>query len=356
VGWVSIDEFENLFGSLDGARILVPSTRRSFLGVTVINRLLGRFAPFRTFTGRGELLLVVAHSPSDLDMLASIPDARRRFRHIAGYVIDSYFTEDFGNYTRRYDHIFSSTEEGATVVREKFGVPSSVLRQGFDCLNWASVNSNRSIDLMGFGRQPASYHHSFQRAFHVEHSNVLYLHSPIGTKSGPAVWDERPMMLKLLQNCKTSLAFNLSVDPISGRPGASNFVTNRWLESLGTGCVVLGKRPQGEMADEMLCWPHATIELPNDPVDAPGIVREVLSDRAFLTATRARNVLEMCRRHDWRFRMRVIYQHFGISLPESLKEELAALERLSDDLEQSEQPNARNSAFSGPCGNQATQN
>jgi hypothetical protein len=264
--------------------------------------------------------------------LSSLVDSRKRFRKIAGYVIDSYFTEGFDSSVISYDHIFTTTQEGADLVRAKFSVSSSVLRQGFDCLTWASVDPARSIDLIGFGRQPASYHREFQRSFHSGHSNILYLHSPIGAKVGSAVWEERPMMLKLLQRSKMSLAFHLLVEPEEARPRAANFVTSRWFESLAAGCIVVGKRPLGEMAAEMFDWPNALIELPDAPSVAADLIKSLAGDVKFLRETRTRNVIEMCRRHDWRSRIRDIYERFQLSLPESLKVEIIALEELASKM------------------------
>jgi hypothetical protein len=334
-GWVAIDEFEDLFQRLCGFRILCPDHRTLLHGPLgkVQRRLLGRFHRLTDADANAELLLVVARTPSDLGMLYSLAGARKRFRKIAGYVIDSYFTEGFESSVLSYDHIFSTTKEGADLVRAKFGVSSSVLRQGFDCLTWASIDPNRSIDLIGFGRQPTSYHREFQRSFHASNSNILYLHSPIGAKAGSAVWEERPMMLKLLQRSKMSLAFHLLVEPDEARPRAENFVTSRWFESLAAGCIVIGKRPLGEMAAEMFDWPNALIELPDAPSAAADLIQSLAGDAKFLRETRTRNVIEMCRRHDWRYRIRDIYEHFHLSLPESLKMEIIALEELATQMD-----------------------
>jgi hypothetical protein len=140
-------------------------------------------------------------------------------------------------------------------------------------------------------------------------------------------------MLKLLQRAKISLAFHLDVEPYRARPRASGFVTSRWFESLASGCVVAGKRPLGAMAQEMFDWPGSTIELPDDPQKAAETIEELAANSVLLKAVRARNVVEMCRRHDWRYRIRDIYQHFGLRLPGPLTEELAALEQLTTRLE-----------------------
>ena len=329
-GWIAVDEFEDLFQRFSGAQIVCAQHRsiRTAVGRTE-SRLFGPFLRLDEPVA-GELLLVVAREPSDLRMVRALPNARKRFRKIVGYVIDSYFAEAFERSAKHYDHIFSTTEEGAELLREKYGVSSSVLRQGFDCLRWADTEADRSIDVIGFGRQPDTYHRQFQAAFHTSKSRVLYLHSPIGTRTGVDVYIERPMVLKLLQRSKISLAFHMMVEPVGQRPRAAGFVTSRWLESLGTGCIVVGRRPPGAMAKDMFPWPDALIDVPDEPSRAVEFITSLLSEPNFLTETRARNVAEMCRRHDWRYRIRDIYEHLGMALPESLKSEIAALEMLTD--------------------------
>jgi hypothetical protein len=329
-GWVAIDEFEDLLSLLGNINIFNPAPRRVLrhpFGI-IQNRLLGPYHRLNEIHTGTELLLVIARTPSDLRMVKSIRDVGKNTRNIAGYVIDSYFTEGFESSVKEYDHIFCTTEEGAETVRKKFGVSSSILRQGFDCLNWASDDPARCIDLVGFGRQPSSYHREFQRAFHTHRSQLLYLHSPIGAIAGSAVRDERPMMLKLLQRSKISLAFHLLVEAQNDRPRAATFVTTRWLESLATGCVVVGKRPIGQMATEMLGWPNSSIELPDSPAEAVEAIKGIASDADFLGRTRAQNVSQMCRRHDWRYRIRDIYDHFHMEIPQRLKMELLELEGL----------------------------
>jgi glycosyl transferase family 1 len=324
-GWVAIDEFEDLFRRFSGGRIVCAEHRsiRTVIGRTK-SRVFGPFLKVDEQDG-GELLLVVAREPSDLRMIRALPNARKRFRRIVGYVIDSYFAEAFERSASHYDHVFSTTEEGAELLRSRYGVSSSVLRQGFDCLRWANAEADRSIDVIGFGRQPESYHRRFQAAFHTCDSKVLYLHSPIGTRTGADVYTERPMMLKLLQRAKISLAFHLLVEPVGQRPRAASFVTSRWLESLGAGCLVVGKKPPGVMAQDMFPWPNALIDLPDDPSRAVEFITSLLSEPNFISETRSRNVAEMCRRHDWRYRIRDIYQELQLPLPDSLKLELQAL-------------------------------
>jgi hypothetical protein len=325
VGWVAIDEFEDLFAEIGGARVVVPKHRPSLphWAARVRNRLVSDVS-VHSDLGSGELLFVVARTPSDLQVVRTLNAQRRRFRHVVGYVIDAYFQPGFGSATKHYDHIFTTTAEGAEFVRKRFGVPSSVLYQGFDCLRWGSVNDERAVDLLGYGRQPASYHQAFRAAFHRQESPLLYLHSPIGSMDGPAVWTERAMLLKLMQRTKLALAFHMMVEPQGSRPKSASFVTSRWFEQLTAGCVVVGKRPS--MAPELFPWPDATLELPDSPAAAVDFVTTLATDARFLTAARRRNVLEMYRRHDWRYRIRDVFRHFDLPLPDRLQAELAELD------------------------------
>jgi hypothetical protein len=334
VGWVCIDEFEDLFAELGGATIIAPHIRPRLPRALskVRDRVWSDVSVGVQDELEGELLLIVARTPSDLQALRAIKDWRTRFRYVAGYVIDSYFFGGYGAATRQFDHIFTATRDGADFVRKTFGVPTSVLRQGFDCLRWHSTSADRSIDLIGFGRQPPSFHAHFQQEFHRDDSPLLYLHSPIGTTQGPQVRVERAMMLKLIQRSKLALAFHLLVEPQGSRPKAM-FVTNRWLESLAMGCIVIGKRPVGEMADEMLAWPDATIELPDGPAAAAEVIKELASNASYLSTTRDRNVRHMCAQHDWRYRISDVLTHFGLPTPPRLKTELDALAAKRDGLQ-----------------------
>jgi hypothetical protein len=332
VGWVAIDEFEDLLSDLCDTKIIQAGRRaNSNIISKVRNAYLGKFE-VEDCDIKGELLLIVARKPSDLSVIRNLGDVKQRFRYITGYVIDSYFTEDFTADVKEFDHVFCTTEAAVETVVH-LGGKSSVLRQGFDCLTWACSEDLRGIDLLGFGRQPPTYHRAFQQAFHRDTSNLLYLHSPIGAVSGIAVWQERPMMLKLMQRSKLSLAFHLLVEPQGNRPRSPDFVTSRWFESLTCGCLVVGRRPPGAMADDMLSWPGVTIDLPNNPYEAVEQIVQLASDVNCLQSVRARNVIEMSRRHDWRYRVRDIYSHFGLQLPQKLQDDLAKLQALVVKLE-----------------------
>lgn len=334
VGWVALDEFEDILVQACNGQLLAPYGPRS--RVTALGRLVSRLRPAarpRPQRPEADLLLVVARMPQDLRLLESVPNWRGRFRQVAAFILDSFCLDSYPSPSRFFDHIFVTTESGAELVRSRFGVPCSIVRQGMDCLRWASISADRSIDLLGMGRQPDSYHRAFQEAFHSHRSPALYLHSPLGAKAGPAIWRERPMLLKIMQRTQLLLAFHLLVEPaVNNRSLDGTMVTSRWLEGLTCGCVVLGKRPTGVMAQEMLNWPDSTFELPDNKREALGFVSELLADQELLARIRGRNVVEMVRRHDWRYRVATMLKKLDLAQGPQLRHDLSRLAVLAQEL------------------------
>lgn len=327
-GWVAIDELADLIALYFDAELLSPRPIPASWPRRLLRRGATRYAPLAS--AGGDVLLVVAHSPTDLAMIEAIPDCRRRFERIFAWVTDSYFQAGFPATTASYDAITVTAHEDAAFPRDKFGVKVVQLYQGADCLNWVRPGERgREIDVIGFGRMPPTYHAELQRRFHPAASPYLYLHSPLGNVAGPSVHLERGMLFKLLQRSRVSLAFHLYVEPQGNRP-RSMMVTSRWLESLLSGCIVAGKRPASRMADDMLSWPGATVELADDPREAGAQVQEMLERNDEFAAQRRSNVRHMLQQHDWRDRIVRLSEAFGLPVPPRLAEDLARVHALAD--------------------------
>jgi hypothetical protein len=116
------------------------------------------------------------------------------------------------------------------------------------------------------------------------------------------------------------------IEPPPNRPVAM-FLTNRWFETLGAGCVVVGKRPTGEMADEILSWEDATFELPDSPEDACDYISDLLENRDKLASTRQLNVQNMRNKHDWRFRIEQMLEELDVSVSQPLIDDIALLRK-----------------------------
>lgn len=329
-GWVAIDELAELMVHYLEAEVLSPTLLPGPWLQRTLRPHQVRYAPLAT--AGGDVLIVVARGPGDLGMVNAIPDCRKKFSKIYGFVTDSYFQPGFVKETALFDAITVTAHEDIDFPKNRYGIPVHQLYQGADCLTWVPREyKKREIDVMGFGRTPPSYQACFSQRFHPASSPYLYLHSPLGNLSGPSVHLERGMLFKLLQRTRISLAFHLYVEPQGGRP-RSMMVTSRWLESLLSGCIVAGRRPVSRMADEMLCWPGATLELSQDPQAAADELESLLARDEGLAQQRRSNMSQALNRHDWRYRIQDFCRLMNLPVSDALGNDLTCIQDLSTSL------------------------
>lgn len=325
-GWVAIDELAELLAYYFEAEVLSPKPVPSRWLTHLIRPHQISYEPVQT--AGGDVLLVVARGPGDLGMINAIPDCRKKFEKIYGFVTDSYFQAGFVKETALYDAITVTAHDDVDFPHARFGIPVFQSYQGADCLTWVPrERKEREIDVMGFGRTPPSYQSCFAKRFHPAISPYLYLHSPLGNLSGPSVHIERGMLFKLLHRSRISLAFHLYVEPQGDRP-CSMMVTSRWLESLLSGCIVAGRRPVSRMADDMLFWPEATIELSQDPQAAADELVALLSGNDDLEQQRRTNIFQTLSNHDWRYRIGALCTLMNLPVPNTLRDDVARLQEL----------------------------
>ena len=325
-GWVAIDELAQLLAQYFGAELLSPKPVPHAWPRRVLRPHQIRYEPL-TSAG-GDVLIVVARGPGDLGLISAIPDCRRKFGKIYGFVTDSYFQAGFVQDTALFDAITVTAHEDVAFPAARFGIAVQQLYQGADCLSWVPRRLlPREVDVIGFGRTPPSYQAAFSARFHPAASEHLYLHSPLGNLAGPSVALERGMLFKLLQRSRISLAFHLLVEPQGDRP-RSMMVTSRWLESLLSGCIVAGRRPVSRMADEMLNWPGATVELSHDPQQAGDEIEALLARNDTLASQRRSNMFHTLSQHDWRQRIRVLCALWQLPEPAALRDDLALLQQV----------------------------
>ncbi len=325
-GWAAIDELALILARIFDAELLSPAIAPNSLLRRIAGREKLQFAPLDC--AGGDVLFVVARGPEDLAMVNAIPNVRGKFSRIHAFVTDSYFLAGYYAETALFDSITVTAHEDMDYPAQKFGIQVHHLHQGTDALQWAPRNSfAREIDVMSFGRTPASYQSALTGAFHTMDSPYLYLHSPLGNLSGPTVQVERAMLFKLLHRTRISLAFHLLIEPQGGRP-RSMMVTSRWLESLLSGCVVAGRRPVSRMAEEMLDWEGSTIELSAAPEEAVQELQLLLQDEDALQQQRRTNIHNTLQRHDWRLRIHSLCGLNGWEVPTTLQDELQQLEVL----------------------------
>ncbi len=316
-GWDPIIEFEDVAAQACDAKLIAPQHHRFWR--RPYRRLLRRYPgpyvrqPRLHASEVPDVLLVVACTPVGIAQVQAIPGWRRSPLVIA-YVIDSFDMDQYPAVTRQLDHVFTPIDTDASIIERRFGVPTSVIPVATDVMRQPDDDSPRPIDLVAYGRQPYAYLESFRSVDDIIFRDML-----------PGVDAERHVFWEELRRAKLAAAFNTLTPVCRGRIFTHSILTPRWFEALAAGCIVIGRRPRTPLADRILCWEDATIELP-DADASPTFVRNLLNDAPRLTAARERNREHLLRGHDWRHRLRDMFEVLGLPLPGRLAVDLQKLE------------------------------
>jgi hypothetical protein len=274
------------------------------------------------------VLLVVALWTNLLGVLLALPDWRRQFGLVAGYVFDPWVSWEQwpGLAPRELDLFFVPDVRVAERYRSAHRVSATALAMGADVLRYGSGQGGRPLSVTAYGRQHPAYLQALEAAFNAPQSRrFLYLDTIAGAPMLTTRFTEnRRLVWKLLHRSACSLCFDPMVAP--GNQGHVHpLLPLRYYEAAAAGAAIIGIHPQVPELEDGFSWPDATISLPATPAAAVPFVEALLDDTARLNAIHQRNFTEAWRRHDWRYRLRDLFQHLGLPLPPRLQQELALL-------------------------------
>lgn len=330
VGWGPVYEFENLLARLTGATIHHLAPRSRFASKLIRGPLRPRIGIHRVADpptpkpNATNVLLIVANSPRSIAAIRTVPNWRKRFDVVAAYAIDGHDHRQFPRAARRLDHLFTMRQDDIQPLRRLTGVPTSSMLLTADVLGRGSDHPDRTIDVIGYGRQPPDYHRALQRALNTRHSRRVYYHTTF--HNGPPLhFDEhRDLFWNMLRHA--SLAMNFGTDTYCQRDIGLSILTPRWFECFAAGCVVVGRRPTGTADADALNWPDDIIELPRQPQSAPAFILNLLEDTPRLERIRRRNYRQALARFDTRHAIAKMFDTLKLPRPAALAEELVEID------------------------------
>ena len=77
-------------------------------------------------------------------------------------------------------------------------------------------------------------------------------------------------------------------------------------------------------------WPNSTIELPDASSEWIPFFEDLLANKEMLLANTQRNYRECLLRHDWRYRLKVMFETAGLPIPEKLELEIGQLQQKAE--------------------------
>jgi hypothetical protein len=168
------------------------------------------------------------------------------------------------------------------------------------------LNRDRPISVLAYGRQPPEITRSLAEKLNDPSNPSIFHHTDHLTiaEINDATLHRRHFW-KLAQSSMVALAYDAKLTSPHRVP--ISIVGQRFYESLAAGCIVAGKRPATDEADELLDWPDAIVELPDKPADAIEALQSLCGNATRAAEIRERNVEEVRARHDWRHRIPLMF-------------------------------------------------
>jgi hypothetical protein len=272
------------------------------------------------------VLLVWAASTSLLEWSRALERVWHLFTHRVLQVIDTMQPEHVPvDHFARFDLMTCFCRDLAEAFAKKFDQPIVFLPEHVDTLAFHCTANFRPLDLLLVGRRDDRYHAPVYSYFNAPERDRVFV--DLVTRGQTPMSREQEFRLLMSAHAKAAAAFCYEPSDVPRFHGRSPLLS-RWVHAWTSGCTVFGKRPRGGGTNELLDWPEATIELPADSKEAIGLVEDTLADTHGMIARRHRNVLEAVRRHDTRYRIAQILQHFDLPFPSPLVNGLEHLEEL----------------------------
>lgn len=319
-----IIEFEELYGKTDKSLKAYISTKLS--RAYKINLDPDDIPP-------GSHLIVLTYTPRFLLALKQLKAQFPYFEKVGVYFLDGFDSTNLDGVDQsimeNIDYIFCAVEEMVEDFKSMGKNESYFVPFGIDALKYAPLQFERNIDVLSFGRSNLTYHHDFEQAFNTAESPLSYFHSTFDTSKLTSQYEHRRLHWKILLRSKIALCFK--PEGIARFCGRSP-VLYRWFECLAAGNLIYGTRPRCESAETILAWENSTIEVPENGADAIDHIQELLSDTQTLDSISKTNRYWALKLHDWRYRLRDIYELMQIPIPAELARGLDAANTLHEKL------------------------
>ena len=318
IGWSPISYMVRLAAKLLEAELIVLEYKEPSIA-TKLSVLISK----RAVKSKGEKLLLICPSPTDLSLLFQIKDFRRRFDYIAAWVIDSFWLDRIPKFVAVsgfFDHFFITSGEDVDEWCRLTKTPTSWLPWGTDVLNLGGGTAERCWDLIRVGRQPDGW----------ADDEVTYkscVNNNISFSGRPSLTDDplqnHKSLMEVYQQVKFVLAFSNLDNPTNYTHPTRAYLTARWVDTLACGGIVAGISPDEPSVKELL-WEGATLELgtverENGMLTIKNAIAEWRPELADY------NYKQSLKKLDWRWRFIEISRFFDIA-PDTLLLDVRHLE------------------------------
>ena len=318
-GWVPLIYMATLMAELAGTQVDFACNRPSLL-----NALTCAVSSRRRNSSKPDLF-IIASGPNKLRVVASINGWQKDYNRCFAWIVDSFWTERIPimNYTGIFDRLFIMSGNDIAEYEARTSVKTHFVGWGTDSLRLGSGQVDRPVDLVRFGRQPASWKDDESNFSYLRDRGVVYQGRPPFSDD---LLEGYKLLFEHLKRSKFALAFSNLASPANYTHPTKEYITARWTDAVSCGCVMAGISPKSDFAHKAYFSPEMLLELPsndrNETVDfLASAVSEWIPERAAI------NYCLALRSLDWRWRFKEIADIIGADWP-LLNAEIEAIQNL----------------------------
>jgi hypothetical protein len=351
-------EFEDTFAAVTGAQridaIDLPAlefSRRAYKLARLVSgspRLARLVAPYprskvvleRDF----ELFFPVFSHTFELYSLAAIPNWRQRCRKAACFITEVWsdqLPEYLLELLSAFDHVFLGFRHSVKDVARIIGRPCTYLPLAVDVPRFtpASLDQPRPIDVCNIGRRSPVTHRALLEE--AERQQNFYYYDTVAasgvdlkqrTFSVDSAHEHRGMLATILKHSCYYIANRSYVNKPEFTAGREE-ISARFYEGAAAGTVMIGEAPCTEEFKRQFDWPDAVIHVPFDSPDIGRILADLNGDPDRLRAVRRNNAREAALRHDWLYRIRVVFDALGLAPTEEMRARAQRLDQIASGMD-----------------------
>lgn len=328
VGWAVTYTFEMVLASVCETTFLHPLNSKIGFLKRYRHRVFKSWFELQNLPTLGSgpnVLLIIGMTPSFLLSIHTLAPLLKQFDLRVAYLLDGFKPIYIDrSIAANLDHLFVICAETAAEVSNMRPITTTFLPLATDALKLGSNARRRPIDVINYGRTNTEVHKCLQSHYLQTYSDRFYIHSTFKEAAVHDLGEHVTLLAKLLSQTRISLCFEAShIERFRGHSP----VLFRWFESWAGGCNIVGKRPFGKGVAPLMDWENSAIELPDEASEWIPFFEALLDNDQFLTANSQRNSLECLLRHDWRYRLKDMFNVLALPLPEKLSTELSALQQ-----------------------------
>jgi hypothetical protein len=291
-----------------------------------------------------ELFFAVFSNSHQLYSLATIPNWRQRSHRAACFITEVWPSDPGPGYQLEllsgFDHIFLGYQNSVSAVARITGRPCSYLPLGVDVLRFAptSLAEPRPIRVCNIGRRSQVTHQALLEE--AERQQSFYYYDTVAASGADlknrtfrvdSPHEHRRMLATILKHSSYYIANRSYINKPEFGAGREE-ISARFYEGAAAGTVMIGEAPPTEEFKRQFDWPDAVIHMPFDSPDIGRILADLDGNPERLRAVRHNNVRGAALRHDWLYRVAMVFDSLGLTATEKMKDRAQRLNQIASQI------------------------